>query len=126
MERPAILWSIPEQLPKLDAKSAHVWCVPLEMKSERDTDLLAWLSPDEQQRASRYVFPRDRQRFSICRAKLRKILAAYRGERPRQIVFRYGPNGKPALDPNGGLHFNVSHAENRALVAVSRCGPLGV
>jgi 4'-phosphopantetheinyl transferase len=50
---------------------------------------------------------------------LRRILGAYGGKDPGEIVLRENAAGKPEL-ADGTLHFNVSHSGNLALIAI--CG----
>ncbi|HWQ90508.1 MAG TPA: 4'-phosphopantetheinyl transferase superfamily protein, partial [Clostridia bacterium] len=48
---------------------------------------------------------------------------------PGSIRFTYGMHGKPRLDgrqAKSGLHFNLAHSHDLALVAVTRLGPVGV
>lgn len=57
------------------------------------------------------------------------ILSRYAGAAPAEIKFSYGPHGKPFLSPEAGrgeIHFNVSHAADRALVAVTKGREIGV
>jgi hypothetical protein len=87
------------------------------------------LSADETERARTFYFERDRQRFVIGRGILRILLGRYTGLAARDIAFRYGPNGKPAL-ANAGLeqplYFNVAHSEALALYAFTRVGEVGI
>lgn len=96
-----------------------VWQVSLDASPERVTALLATLSDDERQRAQRFQFDRHRRRFVVARATLRQILAGYTGRPAEALVFTYGTQGKPAL-VGGGPRFNVSHSEERALIAIAR------
>jgi 4'-phosphopantetheinyl transferase len=48
---------------------------------------------------------------------------------PACLDFADGPHGKPALASafaDKGIHFNLSHSESLALIAVTRLGPVGV
>lgn len=81
------------------------------------------LSPDELDRARRFRFDRHRNRFVRCRALLRRLIAKTTGDDAAAIAFRYGAHGKPELD---AIHFNVSHSENLAAIALSREGPIGI
>jgi 4'-phosphopantetheinyl transferase len=85
------------------------------------------LSAEEQSRAARFRFARDRRRFTNCRAKVRSILARYlaphRAMDAVQIEFRYNDFGKPSVD---GLYFNVSHSHDVAMMAVSRSRQVGI
>jgi 4'-phosphopantetheinyl transferase len=93
------------------------------------------LSPDETARAERFRFERDRARYVMGRGILRVLLGRHLGREPRELVFAYGPNGKPALAHagtsrlDGGfapVHFNVSHSEGLALFAFTKTGEVGV
>lgn len=105
------------------AQSEEAAAVPVDLWSWRlaggDPGLL---SPDERDRAERFVMARDRDRFVSGRARLRAIVAGYLGEAPGAVRFRYGAWGRPELD---GLHFSLSHSGDRAVLAVSRDVPVG-
>ena len=83
------------------------------------------LAADERARAARFRFDIHRNRFIAGRALLRHVLAELTGTPPETIEFVYGEHGKPAIKA-GGLHFNLSHAENRAIIGVTQAGPVGV
>lgn len=91
-----------------------------------DPRLLALLSMDERDRAQRIRLPVARARFITARAVLRKLVAAYLGERPEGIVFNYGERGKPLVQPRSGLEFNLAHSGELALLAFTRTAPVGV
>ncbi len=106
----------------------EVWSVDLNISDDALADLRLTLSNDETARSNRFHFERHRRRFVAARASLRAVLAAYVDLDPSHIEFEYGQKGKPRLAGeavNSGLHFNVSHSNERALIAVSRA-PLGV
>jgi len=87
------------------------------------------LSEAERQRASRFVFDRDRNRFIVARARLRRLLASRLGLRPEAVELAYGPRGKPALSPGFAdldLRFNMSHSEDIAVYAFSYGREIGV
>jgi 4'-phosphopantetheinyl transferase len=58
-------------------------------------------------------------------AQLRAILGSYVDVDPAAIAFVHGAQGKPALAGHD-IEFSYTRSGNRALVAVSRRGPLGV
>ena len=66
-----------------------------DMSAERAA-LAALLSTEEQTRAARFAFERDRQRFMLSHGLLRLILARYVGEAAGQLQFETGAHGKPA------------------------------
>lgn len=83
------------------------------------------LSRDELARADRYQFDAPRRRFIVCRSYLRQLLAAMHGKSAEAISFQYERSGKPSLRGDAGLHFNVSHSQDCALIAVAQ-QPLGI
>lgn len=91
--------------------------------------LTATLSRREKERAAKFKFDLHRNRFVAGRGQLRTVLGRYLRADPSKLEFAYSPQGKPELEPksNGdGLHFNLAHAEDLALVAITRAGPIGV
>ena len=106
------------------AAPVDVWRVCL----TRDEPSRLWdcLHEDERARARRFHFLRDRDRFVAFRGSLRHILARYLDQPAARVRLACTPEGKPFLPEHPDLHFNLSHAADLALVAVSRGGPLGV
>lgn len=102
----------------------HAWFAKLVPSQRSLPELHEILSSDERQRAAQFRFDLHRARFVVARATLRLLLGRYLQLRPEKIVFQYGNNGKPAL-AEGGIHFNVSHSEDRGLFAFSSSTPLG-
>lgn len=84
------------------------------------------LSPDERARRDRFHDPRNGARFASGRAELRRILAAELGTEPEALQFRYNPHGKPELDGPGRVQFNLSHSQDRVVLALSRTHVVGV
>jgi 4'-phosphopantetheinyl transferase len=84
------------------------------------------LASEERQRADRFVFDRDRIRYTIAHAVLRHLLSLYCGEPAQSLRFNAAAAGKPSLRSASSLHFNLSHSEDRALLGVSLRHELGV
>lgn len=87
------------------------------------------LSKRERERANRFIFQRDRDRFIVARAGLRRLLASRLDLPAEAIEFEYGAHGKPALAHKSGpndLRFNVSHSENVAIYAFADGRAVGV
>jgi 4'-phosphopantetheinyl transferase len=83
------------------------------------------LSGDECERGARFRFDRDRRRYVAGRAALRSLIASYLDVAPAEIVFGYGPQGKPFVS-GSTLSFNVSHSGGRAVYAFGSCVEVGV
>lgn len=84
------------------------------------------LSPDELLRANRFKFPEHRMRYSVAHTALRKILAQYVNESPEKLIFSEHEYGKPYLKNYPEIQFNLSHAENMAVCAITLTQPIGV
>lgn len=84
--------------------------------------LHALLDPVEQKRATRFRAVRDRNRFLVARATLRRVLAQYTGVEPQSVKLIVRPGGKPIVaggGMSGALHFNLSHCGDLALCAIA-------
>lgn len=121
-------WNQPPAALGLTAGEVHVWRADLPVHRTRLAALGRLLSDDEQARAARFRFARDRDRYVLARSLLRAILGRYLAIPPEQIRFAYGANGKPAIasPEDAGLRFNVSHSHDLALYAVCRALEVGV
>jgi 4'-phosphopantetheinyl transferase len=106
----------------------HIWTIPLDTLVDESLLARSVLSPDELERADRYIHERDRMRYAACRAALRRILGTLLDADPTAIAFSYSRFGKPGLrEPSGEpLHFNVAHSHNVAMIAVRWNGPVGI
>jgi 4'-phosphopantetheinyl transferase len=119
----------PAAPPALAAGEVHVWRAPLEPPAHLLQRLEATLAGDERARAARFRMPVHRGRYVAGRGILRVLLGAYLGLRPEELRFAYTPHDKPYLpdqEHTGGLRFNLSNAEDLALVAFARGRRLGV
>jgi len=104
--------------------AVDLWSVDLDASPDLDP---VRLPATERERAARLRRPRDRARWVVARAALRRILAQYLEQDPEQVELRLGHRGKPALaDPLAELRFNLSHSGAIALVAVTRGCEVGI
>jgi 4'-phosphopantetheinyl transferase len=113
----------------LGESEVHLWRVDLNQAAANELRWQPLLSVDERERANRFHFEKDRQRFSTTRALLRMLLAAYLQSTPESLRFHYADKGKPSLDGphlESKLMFNVSHSGDVALFAITRGREIGV
>ena len=108
----------------LEASTIYVWDASLSVPQPELDRYESWLSADERDRARRFHFDIHRYRFTAGRGMLRDLLGRYTSREPREIEFYYETNGKPGLR-DCGLHFNVSHSEDRAAFTFTRVAPVG-
>ncbi|MGD1086867.1 MAG: 4'-phosphopantetheinyl transferase superfamily protein [Verrucomicrobiota bacterium] len=127
-----LAWPPPPRSPspfELADDEIHVWSARLFPPDFGDSAARATLSEAEMQRAGMFHFERDRKNFVARRSLLRVILGRYLKSEPSQVPLAYEERGKPRLsgaDAAPPLHFNFSHSQNLALLAVGRLYPLGV
>jgi 4'-phosphopantetheinyl transferase len=101
------------QVQSLDASAAEI------------ARLAALLAPEELERATRFHFERDRNRFIVARARLREILSSDLNQAPEKIEFFYNAFGKPALR-DSPIRFNVSHSAAFAAYAIAQDRQTGI
>lgn len=87
---------------------------------ELKSDLTKYLNFSEYEKANRFYQETDKNRFIIARSILKLILAAYSKSEAKNIKLDYNINKKPYLASDTWLHFNISHSEDYAAIAVSR------
>jgi 4'-phosphopantetheinyl transferase len=85
----------------------------------------AALTAEERARAARFHDPAHGAAFTRARAGFRRRLAGALAVAPQEVVLRYGPWGKPALDPTvhgtaAALAFNLTHGAGWAALATTR------
>jgi 4'-phosphopantetheinyl transferase len=121
-------WPNPPSALHLGKADVHVWRASLIQSEEKLALFATLLSHDEQQRANRFIFERDRQRFITARGVLRVLLGRYLELSPETLQFSYSEHGKPqlAFPANRDIRFNVSHSHELALYAFARSREIGV
>ena len=113
----------------LPENEVHVWRRRLDVPSEQLKQLQGLLSEDEQSKAARFRFDRDRQHYTVARATLRILLGGYLSLEPRELRFCYNAFGKPELVsdlPENDLRFNLAHSHGLALMAFNRRRQIGI
>lgn len=118
-------WEPRAQPPELGAGEVHVWHFRLVIPEGRETDWRAVLSAPERERADKFAFPHLRERYVVAHAIMRQLLGGYLRVDPASFVYEIAERGKPSL-PGKPLHFNLSHANEHGLLAVTKAGEVGV
>ncbi len=105
----------------------HIWRAFLDLSSFETEYLFGNLSADEIERANRFRFEKDKNRFIVARGILRRILGGYLGKDPHKIRFEYTSYNKPFLaTKSDNIHFNLSHSEAFALYAITPRQNIGI
>jgi 4'-phosphopantetheinyl transferase len=125
-----IIWHIPAENMNLAENDIHIWLVsednpPLPLK-----ELGEILSNDEQERANRFHFERDKNRYIVGRGILRTLIGKYYLDiEPKRLEFCTASKGKPALKDTFGrrrLKFNQADSNGMALYAISQTHEIGI
>lgn len=104
----------------------HLWQRRLDARAEELSACYRLLSSEEQDRARRFRVERPRSEFVLTRGTLRSLLALYLGSSPQEVRLRYALQGKPALEGDSDLSFNVSHTDGLALMGFVKRRSIGV
>lgn len=113
----------------LEKVEAEVWVLPTSrLAFDREMAMAGLLSAEEQARAARFAFERDRRDYRFAHGLLRVLLSAAAPRDPRDWRFRPGPGGKPELQPGQAdqLFFNISHTRGCVACLVGRRPAIGV
>jgi 4'-phosphopantetheinyl transferase len=79
----------------------------------------ALLSRAELERAARFVFEPDRQKYLAAHCALAELLAARLQLPGGCLEFQVGPHGKPRLSSAYDCVFNMSHCDDLALIGIA-------
>jgi len=113
----------------LGSHSVDIWVTNLDHHLGNIESLRSVLSDRENQRVERLQVQTVADRYVISRGLLRNLLSHYTGLSTSDLVFEFGPLGKPSLAPlkNGDMFsFNNTDCREYAIYAFSRGRELGV
>ena len=113
---------------KLSANAVHIWSASTDIDEKQLHYLQSIISEDEQKRAAKFYFEKDRVRFIVARGFLRMILACYIKKTPEEFRFRYNKFGKPSLENinNNNVQFNLSHSDKMIVYGFTSCRDIGI
>jgi 4'-phosphopantetheinyl transferase len=95
-----------------------LWCVDLDATPFDVQRCRADLQAQEWERAQRFVFERDRQRYLRARHALRCLRAQALGITPAALQLSANGHGKPQLASHPQLAFNASHSQGWGLIGM--------
>jgi 4'-phosphopantetheinyl transferase len=106
----------------------RVTVVTFSLDCDADPAVLASLLDDrERERAAALAIAADRRRFLVAHAITRLVLGHYLDLPPADVKFTVDAHGKPRLaDARSDVRFNLSHAGDRALLALSIGRDVGI
>lgn len=81
-------------------------------------ELRSFLDSSELLRADKFHFTKDKNQFIICRAFLKMLLAQHTGLHISEVHIETDINKKPYFNSQPKVHFNLSHAEDMAVIAI--------
>lgn len=94
--------------------------VELLMDEQMFTRMLMSVSPERQQKARRYKFPKGKALSLGAALALDKLLQR-RGLRERDQRYLEGKHGKPSLADHPEIHFSISHSSHFVACAMADC-----
>jgi 4'-phosphopantetheinyl transferase len=116
---------------RLDNSSIHLWQADKAdyLAAQLQADCLPWLSEKELLRYQRYQFAGSKQEYLAGQMLIRTVLSEYSDAAPPDWEIGQLENGKPFIilpELAEPIHFNLSHSEDRLVLAISRHALTGV
>jgi 4'-phosphopantetheinyl transferase len=114
-------------LTDMDKKPIHLWYAHPEDLTEAVTQACApLLSEDERAQWQTFRFDRHRREYLTTRALVRTALSHYHPLAPEAWRFETNPYGKPTVDPDCGLRFNLSNSPGLVVCLIAQGAEVGV
>lgn len=115
---------------RLEQYAVHLWGIELDGSQRCLERCTGWLDDVERHRAARFVREDIRRRYVLAHGGIKAVLSRYLGVSPGVVALDRSATGKPFLSrelrDRSAITFNLSHAHNRALIAVSKTQEIGV
>ena len=122
-------WKEAVEVDRIQDDEVHVWLFHMNTTPPGIKRFYPLLSAEEKERSERFVHFMHRKRFIASHGFLRSVLGRYLNIEPESIEFDKTANNKPVLKASAhaeAVHFNLSHSNHLAMLAVSRNLPLGM
>ena len=121
-------WSFPRTTPTLERNEVHVWRASLPGDSSDLRRFESVLADDETERAGRFIYERDRDRFIAAHGILRELLGRYISCAPQSSNSNTALMANPRLRTGSppAISFNLSHSHMLGLIVVAREREVGI
>ena len=119
----------PHGVLRIDIDEIHIWNATLIRDESVIENVSKTISKKEQNKAARFHFGEDQERFILSHGFLRIIISSYLNQEPDNFQFSFSKYGKPSLKNNQGdeiLSFNISHSADKAIFAITRNRMIGI
>jgi 4'-phosphopantetheinyl transferase len=114
-------------LTDMDKKPLHLWYAHPEDLTEAVTQACtSLLSEDERAQWQTFRFDRHRREYLTTRALVRTALSHYHPIAPEAWRFQTNPYGKPTVNPDCGLRFNLSSSPGLVVCLIAQGVEVGV
>jgi 4'-phosphopantetheinyl transferase len=112
----------------MSSKPLHLWfAYPDDLLVPATAQACAeLLTPEEQERWQRYKFDKNRREALATRTLVRTALSHYRTIAPNAWRFKENEHGKPFLEPDCGVRFNLSNSVGLVACLVAESSDVGV
>jgi len=99
----------------LDDNVIEVWEIDINNENlKKAEEKISYLSEFEKQKLYGFKFIKDYRVYLISHIAMRELLSRYMGIKSYKIKYEYEEKGKPRV--GGGIYFNLSHTDNKALI----------
>jgi len=120
-------WNPIREIPLLESSALHLFKIDLQkLKNSNAKKLFHYLTDLERNRIEQYRFERDQLCFGIARAAVKLIFEKQLKLDKTQFSIEIQEYGKPCIQNNRGLHFNISHSGNIILIGIAFHYEMGV
>ncbi|MBD3626861.1 4'-phosphopantetheinyl transferase superfamily protein [Cyclobacterium sp.] len=98
----------------------HVWRAPVHMPRQDLDSIMALMNEEEVEKAAKFYLREDKIRYAIGRGFLRRLIGHYLNIDPKTVMFHRSKHNKPILVAHNNFHFNISHAGDWVVFALSK------
>ncbi|MFY9853717.1 MAG: 4'-phosphopantetheinyl transferase superfamily protein, partial [Terracidiphilus sp.] len=105
-----------------DNESLHLWCAYPEdaLTAAAAHECMSILSEDERERWQRFRFDHHRREYLTTRVLVRTALSHWHPTAVEAWRFQTSAHGKPRVDPDCGLRFNLSNSPSLVICLIAR------